>query len=89
MSNYDSLDRTIARWKDDGEMQSFSGNSDRPTILNTSDGRSLKRLIKVNWRKSVQQLTSMFNEGPKKISAGTMLRELKEMGIRKPLVSHW
>ena len=64
-------------------MQLFSGNSGRAKILNTHDRRSLKRLVKSNRRKSVQQLTSMFNEGAKKISARTMRRELKEKGFKE------
>ena len=48
----------------------------------TRNRRSLKRLVKANHRKSVQQLTSMFNEDHKKISARTMLRELKEMSLK-------
>jgi transposase len=88
-----TVQRTIAQWKKDGEVRSFSHNSGKAKIMNIRDRRSLKRLVKSNRRKSVQQLTSMFNEGPKKISARTMRRELKEMGLRscaatrKPLVS--
>ena len=63
-------------------MVKCSGNGGRTKILNTRDRRSIKRLVKANRRKSVQQLTSMFNEGPKKISAWTMRRELKEMGLK-------
>ena len=64
------------------EVQLFSGNSSRAKVLSTRDRRSLKRFVKANQRKSVQQLTTMFNEGPKKISARIMQRELKEMGLR-------
>ena len=87
------VQRTITQWKKDGEVKSFSGNSGRAKMMNILDRRSLKRLVKVNRRKSVQQLTSMFNEGPKKISTRTIRRELKEMGLRcsvstrKPMVS--
>ena len=66
----------------DGEVPSFSGNSGRAEILNTRDRRSLKRLVKSNRRMSVQQLTSMFHEGHKKISACIMHRKLKEIGLR-------
>ena len=78
-----TVQRTIAPWKNDCELQSFSGNSGRTKTLNARDRRSLKRLVKANRRKSVQQLTSsMFNESSKKISARTMLRELNKMGLR-------
>ena len=77
-----TVQRTIVKWKKDGKVQSFSGNSDRAKILNTRDRRSLKRLVKTNRRKSVQQLTRMYNESPKKISARTVRRELKAMGLR-------
>ena len=63
----------------DGEVQLFSG---RAKISNTRDRRSLQRLVKENRRKSVQHLTSMFNEGPKKISDSTMRKKLKEMCLR-------
>ena len=82
------MQRTIVQWKKD-EVQSFSGNSDRAKILITRD----KRLVKANREKCVQQLTTMFDESPKKICARTMRRELKEVGLRgrvstsKPLVS--
>ena len=75
-----TVQRTITQWKKDGEVQSFSGNSDIAKIPNNRDRRSLKRLVEANWRKSVQQLINMFNEGSKKISAHTMRRELKEIG---------
>ena len=68
--------------ENDGAVQSFNGDSDRAKILNTSHGCSLKRLVTANRLKSVQQLTSIYNEGAKKISAVTMRRELKEMGLR-------
>ena len=47
-----TVQKTIAQWK-----------KDRKKIRKTRDRRSLKRLVKSNWRKSVQQLTIMFNEG--------------------------
>ena len=72
------MQRTIAQWK---KVQLFSGNSGRAKFLNTRDRRSLKRLVNANRRKSVQHF-SMFNDGPEKISARTMRRELKEIGLR-------
>ena len=66
------MQKTISQWKKYGEAQSC-----RVKILNTCD----RQLVKTNRRKNIQQLTSMFNEDPKKISARTMCRELKEMGI--------
>ena len=69
------------------------GNGGRAKILNTHDRRSLKRLVKSNRRKRVQQLTSIFNEGPKNTFARTISRVLNEMGLRscvstmEPLVS--
>ena len=79
---YRTVQRTIVQWKKYGKVQSYSGNSGRAKILNTRYRHSLKRLVKANRQKSAQQLTSMFNEGPKKMSAQTMRRELKEMGLR-------
>ena len=76
------VQRTIAQWKKDGKVQSFGGNSDRAKIMNTCDRRSLIRLVKANRRKSVYHLTSMFNIGSKKISARTICRELKELGLK-------
>ena len=62
-----TVQTTIYQWWKDGEVRSFSGNRGRATILNTRHRRSRKRLVKANRRKSDQQLTSMFNEGSKKI----------------------
>ena len=84
------MQRTIAQWKKDGEVQSLRGDGDRAKILNTRDRRSLKRLVKANRRKNVQQLISMFNEGTKKIYASTIRRELKKWvyGVASPPASH-
>ena len=67
-----TVQRIIVQWKKDGEVQSFCGDSGKAKILNTRERRSMKRLVKANRRKNVQQLTSMFNEGPWKIYASTM-----------------
>ena len=78
-----TVQRTIAQWKKDRKVQYFSGDIGVAKILNTRDRRSLKRLVKSNRRKSVQQLTSMFNEACyQKISPRTMNRQLKEIGLR-------
>ena len=87
-----TVKRTIAQWKKNDEVllphmvllsiNTFSGNSRESKILNTRDRRSLKRLVKGNGRKSVQQPTEMLNQGHKKISTRIMRRELKEMGLR-------
>ena len=73
-----TVQRTIVPRKRNGEVQSFSDNNGRAEILNIRDRLSLKRLVEATRRKSIQQLTSVFKEGPKKISACTMRREFKE-----------
>ena len=55
--------------------------------MNTCDRRSLKGSVQANRRKSVQQPTGMLNEGPNKISARTMRRELKEIPGSRSCVS--
>ena len=56
-----TVQRAMAQWKIDAEVQSSIGNSGRTKILNTRD----RRLEKANQRKSVQH-------GPKKMSARIM-----------------
>lgn len=42
------VQRTIAQWKINGEVQSLSGNSGKAKILNTRDRRFLKQLVNAN-----------------------------------------
>ena len=85
-----TVQRTIAQWKKYVKVQLFNDNSGRAKIPNTRDRRFWKRLEKVNRPKSIQLLTSMFNEDPKKISVRTMRRELKKMvlGVASPQGAH-
>lgn len=91
--NLRTVQRIIKEWKDSGECSSSRDNCGRKKILSDRDRRSLKRLVKKNRKKSTLQITTMFNAGVKTVSARTMRRELKGLGLnsctatRKPLVS--
>ncbi|KAF2895639.1 hypothetical protein ILUMI_10537 [Ignelater luminosus] len=66
----------------------------RPSIISNADRRSLKRIIKVNWRSNTREITVLWRDAIKKqISVTTTKRQIKKIGYRfykakqKPLLT--
>jgi hypothetical protein len=76
------VQRIILKWKTADEPSSAHQNCCWAKILDDRDRRSLKRLVKSSRWCSIHQLTSVSNQGAKRIFTCTVRRELKETGMR-------